>query len=273
MFKGLFYGTLMSYAAMCDPVLPGKEALCTRMKTNAARMKNLRVAEDVGSGNHLLATWLEAWLNDTSGDDAAIDFARQAFSIENRGFQMSDGAMADWSGTHLTWVALYGMVFLDGKKPLVDAERGADLMVARSAKKGIRKMRDDFTRYRMGLWSVLFSSPAMIGSPDKQDIENMKWRLYETPAPRGSFAIDHRVSASFCMSPYPSLPWKGDCAVNDRTDSLHGYPLFEQPLNVYTWRSGPYDYKGDSTNAASPSFDYLHAYWLARHLGVLDEKE
>jgi hypothetical protein len=272
MFKGLFYGTLMAYATLCDPVLPGQAELCSRMQRNAAHIKDLTMAGDPGSRNHLLATWLSYYVNGTDGAAAASDFASQDFSIENRGFQISEGATADWSGTHLTFVNFNGLLFLSSKKPLV-GKNGATLEVEKATTRGIKKMRDDFTRFRMGIWSVLFSTPSIVGTVAKADVDNMKWRLYEVPAPRAALDIDHRVSASFCMSPYPSVPWKNDCSVNDRTNSLNGYPLFEQPLNVYNWRSGPYDYAGNQSDWESPSFDYLHAYWLARYLRVLDAKE
>jgi hypothetical protein len=81
------------------------------------------------------------------------------------------------------------------------------------------------------------------------------------------------VGAEFVMAPFPSLPWKNDWTTTDRTDGLYGPPLFELPLDVYVWRSGPFDYSGNVVDRLSPSVDYLHAYWLGRYLGLFSQAE
>jgi hypothetical protein len=271
MFKGLFYGTLLSYIALCDPVVSGQEALCARLQTNAQHMvDDLSVAE-VGStytnGNNLLAAWL-AWYLTGDADDLATltsDWAVQKPLLENASFQTKYLATADWSGTHLTFVTFMGLSLLDARKPLPTGS------IAPSLQAGITKMRSDFTAFRMGLWSVLFATKT--ATPAQVDIDNARWRLREVPSPRMQLAIDHRVSASFVMSPYPNLPWKNDWTTTDRTDSLRGYPLFEQPLDVYVWRSGPFKYEGNREGVEGPSIDYQHAYWLGRYLGLFSATE
>ena len=85
--------------------------------------------------------------------------------------------------------------------------------------------------------------------------------------------VDHRVSASFVMAPYPSLPWKNDWTTTDRTEGLYGYPLFETPLDVYAWRSNPFNYQQNTSGSEFPGADYLHAYWLGRYLGLFTATE
>ena len=268
MYKGLFYGTLMAYAALCDPQVAGQEALCDRMRTNAQHMvDDLAVVQGSTNGNHLLAAWLAYYLTSDLGDmaDAMSDWATQATIIENAGFQTKELCTADWSGTHLTFVEMIGMSMLDARKPL------PTINASTSIRKGIEKMQSDFTTFRMGLWSVLFASKVTV--PAQVDIDSARWRLREIPAPRMQLDIDHRVGPGFVMAPFPSLPWKNDWTTTDRTDSLHGFPLFEQPLDVYAWRSGPFDYWGNREGSLSPSVDYLHAYWLGRYLGLFDASE
>jgi hypothetical protein len=123
----------------------------------------------------------------------------------------------------------------------------------------------------MGLWSVLFATK--VTTPATIDIDNARWRLREIPAARMQLDIDHRVGPGFVMAPFPDLPWKNDWTTSDRTGALYGYPLFEMPLDVYAWRSGPFDYFGNREGNTSPSVDYLHAYWLGRYLGLFSATE
>ncbi len=262
MFKGLFYGMLLAYATLCDPVVSGQDALCARMRTNAAHIiKDLTVAQGGStSGNNLLAAWLDYYVNGGSLTTAISDWTAQATILENAGFQTKQMATADWSGTHLTFVEFAGLTMLNARKPLPTVN------AATSLRKGIEKMQSDFTTFRMGLWSVLFATK--VTTPAQADIDNARGRMREIPAPRMALDIDHRVGPGFVMFPYPSVPWKNDWTTHDRTDSLYGYPLFTLPLDVYVWRSGPLDYSGNHENVQSPSADYLHAYWLGRYLGL-----
>ena len=267
MFKGLFYGTLMAYATLCDPLISGQEAICGRLRTNAKHMVNdLAIAQgNATSGNGLLASWLDYYLNGGSLTTALTDWTAQANIIENAGFQTKEMATADWSGTHLTFVEFIGMIMLDARRPLPTVNASTTL------RKGIEKMQSDFSNFRMGLWSVLFATK--VTTPFAADIANAKSRLVEMPVPRMQLDIDHRVSAAFVMCPFPRLPWKNDWTTTDRTDSLHGYPLYESALDIYMWRSGPFDYQGSHEGYASPSIDYLHAYWLGRYLGLFTATE
>jgi hypothetical protein len=267
MFKGLFYGTLLAYMTLCDPLIPGQDALCARMRSNAKHMVADLALTQGGSSNsnQLIATWLSYYLNGSDLSTALGDWTAQYKVIEAAGLQTKAYATADWSGTHLTFVQMLGMLLLDGKKSLPTANAQTSL------RKGIEKMRSDFSVYRMGIWSVLFATK--VTTPNQTDIDDARWRLREIPAPRLQLNIDHRVGSSFVMGPFPSLPWKNDWTTNDRTDSLHGYPLFELPLDVYAWRSGPFDYVGNREGVKSPSIDFLHAYWLGRYLALFTASE
>ena len=262
MFKGLFYGTLMAYATLCDPVISGQETLCARLRTNAKHMINdLAIAQgNATAGNNLLAAWLDYYLNGGSLTTLLTDWAAQATVIQNAGFQTKEMATADWSGTHLTFVEFMGMTILNARRPIPAIDATTTLRL------GIEKMQSDFSNFRMGLWSVLFATK--VTTPNAADIANARDRLREMPLPRMQLDIDHRVSASFVMCPFPQVPWKNDWTTTDRSDSLYGFPLYELPLDIYMWRSGPFDYQGDHTTYESPSIDFLHSYWLGRYLGL-----
>ena len=267
MFKGLFYGTLLAYATLCDPLVPGQEALCARLRGNAVHMAaDLTVAQGgPTNGNRLLASWLSYYLTGGSLTTLLGAWSAQTSLIENAGFQTKQLATADWSGTHLTFIEFAGLLLLADRKPIPTVNAKTTI------RKGVEKMRGDFSTSRMGLWSVLFATK--VSTPAAADVDDARWRLREIPAPRMQLDIDHRVAADFVMAPYPSLPWKNDWTVNDRTDSLYGYPLFAHALDVYVWRTGPWGYRGNQEGVASPSVDYLHAYWLGRYLGLFSELE
>jgi hypothetical protein len=268
MFKGLFYGQLMAYIAICDPVLPGKTAFCDRIRTNTKHMvKDLALAQSTTDANHLMSVWLSAYVNNDSGDltAAVTSWAALQSSIEQANFQQREYMTGDWSGTHLTFAQFISMHWLAAKKPLpaINADT--------SVRKGFDKMKSDFSPFRMGLWSVVFSKLASASDP--ADVDNARWRLREIPSPRSMLDVDHRVGAAFVMAPYPSLPWKNDWTTTDRTEGLYGYPLFETPLDVYAWRSGPFDYRENTVDHEYPGADYLHAYWLGRQLGLFTATE
>ena len=80
--------------------------------------------------------------------------------------------------------------------------------------------------------------------------------------------------SSRVYSPLPTIAWKNDWTTTDRTASLHGYPLFEMGLDVCRWRVSPFGYARDLSAVEVPAgADYLHAYWLARWLGLIDAAE
>jgi hypothetical protein len=268
MFKGLFYGPLMAYIAMCDPVLPGKTAICDRIRKNAKHMvKDLALAQSTTDANHLLSVWFSAYVNNDFSDltAAVTSWTALQTSIEQANFQQREYMTADWSGTHLTYTQFIAMHWLAARKPLpaINADT--------SVRNGFDKMKSDFSPFRMGLWSVVFVKLASTSDP--VDVDNARWRLREVPSPRSRLDVDHRVGAAFVMAPYPSVPWKNDWTTNDRTEGLYGYPLFETPLDVYAWRLGPFDYRENTVDHECPGADYLHAYWLGRHLALFTATE
>ncbi len=267
MFKGLFYGTLTGYMVLCDPVVAGQEALCARMRVNAKHLSDLSVVGSQTDNNYLMAKWLSGYANGSIGDllNTVSSFTVLKAQIEQADFQRREMATADWSGTHLGFVQLIGLSLLSDRAPLP----GTDTKT--SINKGIGTMRDQFQVFRMGLWSVLFAKLAPM--PSAVDVDDARWRLREMAAPKIPLDVDHRVATDFVMSPYPLVPWKLDWTTNDRTQSLHGYPHFEMGIDVYLWRSGPFEYSRNTSFRLSPGADYLHAYWLGRHLGLFTATE
>jgi len=149
------------------------------MKRNASRMTELAVVRG-STRNHLMGTWLSHYLNGTFVEDAVADFNASVFELEHRAFQLADASTADWSGTHLTLVSLYGRLVLAERAPLYDVQNGVRIDAGASIRKGVRRMQRDFTRFRMGLWSVLFAAPHILGTPTPRriDVLRRRWTFY-----------------------------------------------------------------------------------------------
>jgi hypothetical protein len=100
------------------------------------------------------------------------------------------------------------------------------------------------------------------------------WGLREIPFPKQNFATDQRLDPEWCASPIPSLFWKFDWMTGGRFQGLYGNPLFERDASETYFNGGPFSVAA----GASPWFggggaDFLHAYWLGRYFGVIDETE
>lgn len=264
MYKGVMFGLTAAQAALCgQPGRPEYAALCERLRSNVIQAaEKLDMAQ--GSGYNRLATlWLAAY---STGRPSAIKEARKEWN--RQAAQLADGSrlfytdgIADWSGTHLSAVQYLMFFLLADRYPLPGIDSKPVL------RQGIENVYREFSRIPLGLWSVVF---ARLGTlPHADAANNARWRLRELPTPKTQLAIDHRISADFVMSPFPSAPWKLDWTRNERTQSLRAYPLFEaSAYTVYDWKQSPFEYVAFSEGIHFPGADYLLAYWLGRLTGV-----
>ena len=60
-------------------------------------------------------------------------------------------------------------------------------------------------------------------------------------------------------------------ATSNRTQSLRSYPLFENAMDLYTFRAGM-NYAGNVTTRP-PAPEYLIAYWFGRKYGLISATE
>lgn len=268
MFKGVIYGILSAYNVLCDRV-SGHQNLCDRIRKDARHIANdLDIARPSGQ-NRLAAQWLAAYVTGKIGFfiRATAEWAIQAPVLaQGNVTTVYSNGIADWSGTHLSFVEYVVFNTLGQRYPLPGVR-------AKSAvASGVDAIYAHFTKVRMGLWSVAFASLGAAPRPAAAD--DARWRLREFPTPKPQFDVDHRINPAFVMSPYPSQPWKNDWTRNDRTQSLRGYPLFEgMACRVYAWSANTFEYRVNSTGTSFPGADYLHAYWLGRQLGVFAANE
>ena len=92
-------------------------------------------------------------------------------------------------GSTAPFVGLFGLHLLETKKTLDTAI--VSFNATTQIRGGFDSMQSDFSRFRMGIWSVVFAS--LTSAKGAADVENAKWRLVEIPAPRMKLDVDHRV--------------------------------------------------------------------------------
>ena len=264
MMKGLYVAYVLGHRMLCKS--PGHESLCARIRTNA---KHLSDDINVDRGSDELDS---AWLTTVVASDpiAKIQYQGKAEAawvaskpviVQNT--KLYHQGTADWSGLNLGFVGdVFHMALADGYDVGGNGKTTFKTVIEESWK-GLRLQR-------LPLWNLLAGAFAPGGANDAA-IDDALWRLREMPFPKSVMEVDHRVSPDFCMSPYPSLPWKNDWTTTDRTQSLRSYPLFEDAMDLYRFRL-EMKYAGNTT-ARPPAPEYLVAYWFGRKYGLIPASE
>jgi hypothetical protein len=177
--------------------------------------------------------------------------------------------ISDWSGNHLNLQSLLVLLVAaeHAAGPLNNlAAHASDYRVGMAL--GLDRMRDT----RIGLYQLVLGALGTYPSPPPE-VEDAIWVLREMPLPKAHLTtVDHRVNPHFCMSPFPSLPWKMDWTDpnSNRFQSLESLPLFEQSPDGFQWKSNPMGFRGGASPVLEPGADFLFAYWFGRWAGVLD---
>lgn len=261
MMKGLYVSYALGYGLLCKA--PGNEALCSRIRTNA---KHLADDVNVDRGSDELDS---AWLATVVAGDPITKLTYQGKTeaawvaskpVLEANTRLYEQGTADWSGLNLGFVGnVFHMALADGYD------------VGGNGKATFRKIIQDtwsnLRLQRLPLWNLLHAAYGTSG-PDAAAADDTMWRLREHPFPKPTIKVDHRIRPDYCMSPYPSLPWKNDWTTTDRSQALDSVPLFEEALDIYRFRL-EMKYQGDSRAARPPAPEYLIAYWFARKHGLL----
>jgi hypothetical protein len=261
MMKGLYISYVLGYGLLCQA--PGNEGLCARIRVNAKHLSD-DVSVDRGSDD-LDSAWLATV---TAGDPITkLTYQTKAETawvvskpVIEANTRLYEQGTADWSGLNLGFV---GNVF---HLALADSYD-----VGGNGKATFRKLIQDvwsnLKGQRLPLWNLLHAAHGTSG-PDATSAEDTLWRMRELPFPKATIKVDHRIRPDFCLSPYPSLPWKNDWTTTDRSQALASVPLFEEALDIYRFRL-EMKYTGDSRAAKPPAPEYLIAYWFARKNALL----
>ncbi len=261
MLHGIDYGFLAA-----EQVLPPGHALRAQIGAQArSLLDNVSIAQ---SGLHEIFLASVAWK--TTGDPALQARYKSALggNLKDRLWtQAGSGIMnvqgiADWSGQHLGAVTFCCLRILGGASPDPDEQGWRQVGQA-----GALAAYHDNGVGRMALLSAIAAAWNASGAADMtRDV------LAEIPFPKpfGDATVERSVSDDYCVSPYPSDPWKGDWMSNPgRVQALTGLPLFYCGTDENYWSRGPLN-TGSSVNGVVPtSQDYLHAYWLGRAIGAL----
>lgn len=261
MMKGLYISYALGYGLLCKA--PGNESLCTRIRTNA---KHLADDVNVDRGSDDLDS---AWLTAVVTNDAITRLTYQGKAqaawlvtkpVVSANTHLYDQGTADWSGLNLGFVGnVFHMALADGW------DVGGN---GKATFKGV--VQDTWTnlsQQRLPLWNLLHAAYGTSG-PDPKSADDVLWRMREFPYPKAQIKVDHRIRPDFCLSPYPSLPWKNDWTTTERSQALNSVPLFEEAIDIYRFRM-EMKYDGDSTAARPPAPEYLIAYWFGRKYGAI----
>ncbi|MBI5367087.1 MAG: hypothetical protein HZA54_08620 [Planctomycetes bacterium] len=265
MLKGLMYGYLWAYEVL-PAASPKREAIRARVRTMCAHSDLVRD----GKMNEALWNRMAAVM---TGEAVYHDRYRAlmkkpvnlAWVLAGNG-ALGEPSIADWSGNHLNTVHQITINLLGGKSPS-DPYAGLHKMGWRN---GWLRLR----RIRPALFSLAYAGLGgfTVKASDAPWFEDARWLLREMPAVRAEWPVNHSLRADWCMSPYPSLPWKGDWMTNEgRQQALYSYAHYMRPPSGYEWKDAPIRWRGGGAGDAvhNNGADYLHAYWLGRKLGTI----
>lgn len=267
MMKGLYIAYALGYEALCGAG-GTHAALCGRIRVNAKHLAD-DASANIDRGNAALdSAWLTAYVSTDTVEkakytaDAVAEWTKptgKAAVLANVNLY-NYGLGADWSGLHLGFV---GHLFHQVLASSLDLNGDAKA----TYRQALQSTWDNgLSRHRLPLWGLLQqaygTSPQAVEPKD-----DTLWRMREMPFPKPIVDVDHRVSPTFVLSPYPSLPWKNDWTTTDRTQALRTVPLFEEALDINRFRL-ELKFRGEQTTRM-PGFEYLVAYWFGRKANVL----
>ncbi len=254
-------------------MLWGWKALQRAGGDSTRKERIIRVIEDmlehsdiVGDGEMTETRW-QLFLYMMTGDfEPRLRYEIMFSALESliieygNGTTYTKGLSLDASGTHLTLLGLW-----DAYTMASDAghDHAYDYRV------GLRNGLEIMKQNRLGLYQLVAGTLGDFPAPPPQ-LEAALWTLREFPVVKQDFDIDHRISRSFCLAPWPALPWKQDWEQEDRTRSIVSYPLFEKSLDQdYQWKNGPNMYRSYAGSVEGAAVDFLVAYWFGRYHGVI----
>src|SRR5581483_2930248 len=187
--------------------------------------------KDAQSGTHEI--FLSYAASATTGDPAWQARYTKALGFKNildklytqqGGMLIQEQGTADWSGHGLGTLTLLDLSLLGGASPTPDEQSWRD-----AATQGIQAGFAMCGLYREGMVVMIAAAARCPGALDLA-----KGVLDEIPYPKayGDCDVDYTIAGDYCMSPYPSDPWKLDWMTNDRTQSLVSYPYFYRGSEV-----------------------------------------
>jgi hypothetical protein len=256
------YYVLFTWAYLVLKDMPGYAAEKQKMSAILNDLvSNFAVAGD-NQTNELKARMILYWM---TGDlqhklkYETIWQGAQLWLVDQGNGALWEYGTSDWSGNHLIVQGLL-VPFLVSQN-VNDGHLG-DLKTA------MRHAAERMRRTRLGLYQQIAGTLGDFATPPPE-IEESLWVLREFPAPKVGHDIDWRINPSFCMSPFPNLPWKNDWTTSDRLESLTAYTLLEKVPDIFAWKQGPFEFRRGESPIQSPGTDYLFAYWFGRLTNVI----
>jgi len=267
MIQGLYYAYTLSWI-----YLPEDAAYATyraKIAERAARLADHASIALDGEFNDIKATWL-AWM--TTGDESYRERYQELYNILLQAYTFAGGGMfylygvSDWSGQHLDAIGQLVLYFLAKET----GDNGVQFLLKEGWANGMRLN----AMSKQILWPI--ASHSFSNPPADLDyvLDEAIWGLREFPYPKQNLDIDQRIDPQWCASPLPSLFWKLDYFQGGRHQGLFMQPWFEKSGSINYFVCNPLDFQSSATEwSHGGGTDYLHAYWMGRYFGVIDEQE
>jgi hypothetical protein len=263
----MLHGIELGFMA-AESILPSGHPLRAEIATQAVSLvNNVSIAQ---SGTHQIFCSYVAWKTTGSATLQAQYMAALgsgANFVQKGWIALGDGlievqGIADWSGQHLAQCDLLAFSMLGGTSP-----NYAELSWRKAAVECATAGFLDIGCCRLGLLSMIAGASNVPGATDAgKDI------LEEIPYPKfiGDADCDLRIAPEFCMSPYPSDPWKLDWMTNTgREQALEGRAYFQRGNCDNFWNTGELQFLWGPNANLQPGQEYLCAYWFGRLTGQI----
>ncbi len=275
MLKGFFVGfpwvfLALSQAGGHDVVLNDMQTVIEGLLDDSPLVDVSGVADIQNTSNRMIALLIYYMMNQDAGtylEYTALYPEVSLYLTTMGGGHTYEYGISDWSGNHLGIQTMLTLLFTatHGDNVLVPLENHV-LEYQEIMTTGLERMRDT----RIGLLQLIYGAVGDFATAPPE-VEDALWVMREMPIPKESHHVDWRINPRYCMSPFPSLPWKFDWMDGGRFQSITSYPLFERGPDMYEWKSNPMSFEAGATTTQNPGVDFLLAYWFARRFGVIDD--
>lgn len=283
MLKGITHSFLWA-----SEVIPRTDTeIWNELKVKSRRLINLNVLNEKPQ-NRPVALGLAALINNDTELRKKYIKSYKSFRVRISGYDFNTDfywhGSADWSGINLGLVGDITNITLADRLGEIEIrdklrERMMDAWVVyQPARRHLMTLATYSMAYRHGTRGDKFRDKSN-DSEFEAMLEHSLWGLREIPYPRPTdldVSIDHSLSPEWCLSPIPRLFWKAikrpEPPVDYFYQGFYDYPIFEQDAfnSTFIWKSAAFNYRiSHKAGDEYAGIDYLYAYWLSRHSGVL----
>ncbi|MBI2374432.1 MAG: hypothetical protein HYV07_10595 [Deltaproteobacteria bacterium] len=181
----------------------------------------------------------------------------EAFTAYLSGVGLDLGCKTNWNNHHMAQLAMFSLAHLESGPPaqLIRQALRHEMWEAETD----RPMREQDNALFTFFYSI--NRPAGAPRPDAE-LARAQCILGAFPDVKAHHAVDTTAYPEVCRD-------RNDEPLTDIV-----IPFAERDIDNYMWKKNPYAIKSEAAipNLVESPEDYLLAYWLARHFGILDDR-